>query len=192
MSALILWHFDFVESLISHQGERASVVQGRRRWRVKPAMTVCGCRVNLKRLFLGTTSREREWPKPPRPPAIRLIRLAEVAAEAPLFAAHLYQHDDHYHAEYQQGLPSPETYDGADVIDEAARQHGVAAQTIRPFRHQVLRARRYLMPESVHRVAVALAPHVNNGPNAERQPEHGQHDGRDQSRQRSVQGVGHP
>ena len=135
---------------------------------------------------------KRNRPKPPRPPAIRLVLLAEVAAEAPLFAAHLHQHDDHNHAEHQQGLPGPEAHDGADIIDETARQHGVAAQAVGTFRHQMLRARRHLMPEGIHGVAVALAPHVDDTPHAQRQPEHGQHDGCDQSRQRSVQGVGHP
>ena len=39
MSALILSPFDFVESLISHQGERASVEHRHRRSRIKSAMT---------------------------------------------------------------------------------------------------------------------------------------------------------
>ena len=117
------------------------------------------------------------WPKTPRPSAIRLILLAEVATEALLLAAHLQQHDDNESNIHQQRLPGPKPNAHAGEIDETACQHGVAAQAVGTFRHQVLRAGRHLVPESVHGVAVALVPHVDDGPHAQRQPKHRQHHG---------------
>ncbi len=116
-------------------------------------------------------------PKPPCAAAIRLILLAEILAKPLLLATHLQQHDDYERHKHQQRLPGPKPDTDASKIDETPRQHGVAAQTIGTFRHQVLCAGRHLMPEGVHGVAVALVPHVDDAPYAERQPEHGKHYG---------------
>lgn len=114
-------------------------------------------------------------PEPPRAAAIRLILLAKVPAKPLLLAADLKEHDDNECDEHQQRLPTPQPDADTGVIDEASRQHRVAAQAVGTFRHQVLRAGRYLMPESIHRVAVAFAPHVDDTPHTERQPERSEH-----------------
>ena len=116
-------------------------------------------------------------PKPPRPSAIRLILLTEILTKPLLFAANLQQHDNDKRDKYQQCLPRPEPGADAGVIDETPRQHGVAAQAVGAFRHQVLRAGRHLMPEGIHGVAIPLVAHVDDAPHAERQPEHGEHNG---------------
>lgn len=136
--------------------------------------------------------RYRERSKPSRPPAIRLILFAEVATEALLFAAYLQQHDNDEGDIHQQRLPGPEPDAYAGEIDETARQHGVAAQAVGALSHQVLRAGRHLVPEGVHGVAVALAPHVDDGPHAERQPKHRQHNGDHHPGDGNIQQVGHP
>ena len=107
-------------------------------------------------------------PKPPRPAAIRLILLAKILAKPLLLAAHLEEHDDNECDEHQQRLPTPQQDADAGVIDEAPRQHGVAAQAVGTFRHQVLRAGCHLVAEGIHRVAVALAPHIDDAPHAQR------------------------
>ena len=116
-------------------------------------------------------------PEPPRAAAIRLILLAKVPAKPLLLAAHLQQHDENECDKHQQRLPTPQPDADTGVIDEASRQHGVAAQAVGAIRHQVLRARCHLVAEGVHGVAVAFAPHVDDAPHAQRQPEHGEHNG---------------
>ena len=116
-------------------------------------------------------------PKPSRSAAIRLILLAKILAKPLLLAAHLEEHDDDERHKYRQRLPSPQPDADASVIDEAPRQHGVAAQSVRTFCHQMLRAGCHLMPEGIHGVAVAFASHVDDTPHAQQQPEHGEHNG---------------
>ncbi len=136
-------------------------------------------------------------PKPPRPPAIRLILLAKILAKPLLLTAYLEEHDDNECDEHQQRLPTPQQDADTGVIDEASRQHGVAAQAVGAIRHQVLRAGCYLMPEGIHRVAVAFAPHVDDAPHTERQPEHREHNGyhhppnRNSTKVRSTRGQPH-
>ena len=116
-------------------------------------------------------------PEPPRAAAIRLILLAKILAKPLLLAADLKEHDENECDKHQQRLPTPQPDAETGVIDEASRQHRVAAQAVGTFRHQVLRAGCYLMPEGVHRVAVALVPHVDDAPHTERQPEHSEYNG---------------
>jgi len=135
---------------------------------------------------------KRNRPKPPHPLAIRLILLAKISAEAFLLAAHLQKHDDDERDKHQHSLPSPKPDANAGVVDETPCQHGVAAQAVRAFRHQVLRAGRHLVPEGIHGVAVAFAPHVDDGPHAERQSQHRQHEGNHLPQRRGSREVGHP
>ena len=93
---------------------------------------------------------KRNWPKPPRPATIRLILLTKILTKPLLLAADLQKHDANERAEHQQGLPSPKAKAHAGVIDETPRQHGVSAQAVGTFRHQVLRAGRDFMTESIH------------------------------------------
>ena len=106
-------------------------------------------------------------PKPPRPAAIRLILLAKILAKPLLLAADLQQHDDNECDEHQQRLPAPQPGADASIIDEASRQHGVTAQAVGTFCHQVLRAGCHLVTEGIHRVAVAFTPHVDDTPHTE-------------------------
>ena len=104
--------------------------------------------------------------KPPHPLAILLILLPEIAAEAGFFGADLHKHDGDENYEYKHRLPGPEPDATAYQIDEYAGEHRVATETVGTVGHQVFGARGDFVTESIHRVAVTHAAHIDDSPNA--------------------------
>ncbi len=80
---------------------------------------------------IARASADMTWlllrPKPTRPPAIRLILLAKILVKPLFLAADLQQHNDNECDEHQQRLPTPQQDADTGIVDEASRQHGVAA-----------------------------------------------------------------
>ena len=113
-------------------------------------------------------------PKPAGAVAVVVVLRAKIAPKALFFGEDLHQHDGDKCAEHQQRLPRAQPAADAQVIDETAREHGVTAEAVRPVGHQMAGALADFVPEGIERVAVALALHVHNRPNAQAKAKHTQ------------------